>query len=631
MPIKKNIGPNIKSAAIKITFLSSAFIMAIILFIIAAGIANAQSGHMKLLAVSETSTGFNGSVVDLYLDIKPGSGRVFMDTFPAAKIDTQLSTRFAKDMACKYLNIDCSNLDFFYTIKANAPIIGGPSAGAAITVLTISLLGNMKFEDQTAITGTINSGYLIGPVGGIKEKIDAAKENGLKKVLVPLGERFVETENKTLDLVEYGDKIGIEVYEVGSIDDALYFYTGKKANATKMQLAVNEEYKSVMKDIGKKLCERSTMLKKELESFNMGNLSILTDKTSIEDKKKAENLTEEGLKAIDNEKYYSAASYCFGANVRFNSLILKTKNISVQDARDILESLSRNITQMEKNIEDIEIKTINDLQTYMIVKDRLDESKDYLNKSYEDLENKSANKSNLSEENIALAIERLNSAISWANFFGKNGQKFSLGEDELKVSCLNKISEAEEQYQYVDYLFKGLLDDVGREIQDAKEEYWKKDYIMCLYRAALAKAHIGVVSSSIGVKKEEVNIFFERKMEAAAKSIATQQQRGIFPILAYSYYEYGASLKERDIYSALLYEEYSLELSNLDIYFRPYKIKITRTSNDLMVFFSGMMIGIMLALLVIVISERKRRRGTYRPPLPHHKKLKFKFKHRAGL
>ena len=42
----------------------------------------ATQGHMKLLAVKETENGYEGGIADLYLEIKPGSGRVFLETFP---------------------------------------------------------------------------------------------------------------------------------------------------------------------------------------------------------------------------------------------------------------------------------------------------------------------------------------------------------------------------------------------------------------------------------------------------------------------------------------------------------------------------------------------------------------------
>ena len=133
----------------------------IVLFILLINlwVVDAKSGSMKLLAVSELENGsMDGSIADLYLDVQPGAGRVFIETVPLTKIDTQLSTRFAKDIACDYLDEGCENLDFFYSIRARTNIIGGPSAGAAISLLTISVLDDLENSEDTAITGTINSG-----------------------------------------------------------------------------------------------------------------------------------------------------------------------------------------------------------------------------------------------------------------------------------------------------------------------------------------------------------------------------------------------------------------------------------------------------------------------------------------
>ena len=152
--------------------------------------AAAKQGHMRLLAVTETSNGDVGGIADLFLEIKPGTGRVFLETFPLTKLDTQISTRFAKEIACDFLDANCGKYDFFYTITADSSIIGGPSAGSAIAVLTVSLIKDVPLNDEVAVTGTINSGGVIGPVGGIEAKIDAAEGVGMKKVLIPIGEYF---------------------------------------------------------------------------------------------------------------------------------------------------------------------------------------------------------------------------------------------------------------------------------------------------------------------------------------------------------------------------------------------------------------------------------------------------------
>ena len=211
----------------RINSVSWMLIVVMILSIAAVGSAAASQGSIKLLAVQQDEDGIKGSIADLHLEIKSGSGRVFVDTFPLTKIDTQVSTRFGKEIACNYLEIDCDRYDFFYTIRANSPIIAGPSAGAAITTLTISLLGRIPISTDVAITGTINSGGIIGPVGGVKEKIEAAAENGINKVLIPYGERyhqadsfgFVSTEETITDSDDDTIQDGEQSEEEGRDDD----------------------------------------------------------------------------------------------------------------------------------------------------------------------------------------------------------------------------------------------------------------------------------------------------------------------------------------------------------------------------------------------------------------------------
>ena len=86
---------------------------------------NSYNGeHIKLLAVSQTNGTFIGQTADLYMTVSPGEGDVFLDTFPLTKIDTQISTRFAEEIACREAKVDCSNYNFFYKIRASSPIIG---------------------------------------------------------------------------------------------------------------------------------------------------------------------------------------------------------------------------------------------------------------------------------------------------------------------------------------------------------------------------------------------------------------------------------------------------------------------------------------------------------------------------
>src|SRR3989338_2414827 len=140
-------------------------LVVVLLFLLGSSLALGISDevyHLKLLAVQETPTGYNGSDADLYLELKEGSGRVFLETSPLTKLDTQISTRFAKEIACSHFKLNCNQYDFIFTIKSDSNIIGGPSAGAAIAALTTIAVLDLDYDKDITLTGTINSGGTIG-------------------------------------------------------------------------------------------------------------------------------------------------------------------------------------------------------------------------------------------------------------------------------------------------------------------------------------------------------------------------------------------------------------------------------------------------------------------------------------
>ncbi|GIU69439.1 MAG: hypothetical protein KatS3mg002_0675 [Candidatus Woesearchaeota archaeon] len=207
-----------------------------------------ENGHIGLLTVSESENGSiqRGGIADLYLNIRPGSGRIYIDSFPLSRLDTQITMRFASELACDFLQIDCSNLDFFYTIRADSSMVGGPSAGAAATVLAIAMLDNQEIDQKTIMTGTINSGFLIGPVAGISEKTLAAEKHGYKKALIPKWDVTNDDLNKT----------GIQIIRVSRIEEALYEFTGKNYSKNYPEITPSDEYLKIMKLIAIDICSK---------------------------------------------------------------------------------------------------------------------------------------------------------------------------------------------------------------------------------------------------------------------------------------------------------------------------------------------------------------------------------------
>ncbi|BFU96193.1 MAG: Exported protein [Nitrospira sp.] len=98
----------------------------------------------------------------------------------------------------------------------------GPSGGAAMAVGFIALFKGDRVQRGIAITGTLESDGRIGAVGGIPDKIRAAKREGYHTVLIPGG----QIHDAGWNLNELALRLNIAVKEVGTVDEAYHLMTG---------------------------------------------------------------------------------------------------------------------------------------------------------------------------------------------------------------------------------------------------------------------------------------------------------------------------------------------------------------------------------------------------------------------
>ena len=107
------------------------------------------------------------------------------------------------------------NQDIHIHVPAGAIPKDGPSAGATIAIALISLFTNRPARRDVAVTGELTLSGRVLPVGGIKEKILAARRAGVKTVIIPHRNK-VDIENLPEDF-----KQDLEILFMEKIEDVI--------------------------------------------------------------------------------------------------------------------------------------------------------------------------------------------------------------------------------------------------------------------------------------------------------------------------------------------------------------------------------------------------------------------------
>jgi ATP-dependent Lon protease len=133
------------------------------------------------------------------------------------KESVQAAEFFIRSKALSFgLNpIDLEKIDVHVHVPEGATPKDGPSAGVAMVTSIVSALTDIKVRSTVAMTGEITLRGRVLPIGGLKEKLLAAKRGGIKTVLIPI--------DNQKDLIEIPDNIKdeITIIPVSRIDEVI--------------------------------------------------------------------------------------------------------------------------------------------------------------------------------------------------------------------------------------------------------------------------------------------------------------------------------------------------------------------------------------------------------------------------
>jgi ATP-dependent Lon protease len=134
-------------------------------------------------------TPVGGEILFIEATRVPGSGRLILtgQLGDVMKESAQAALSIVKNQSVS-LGIDpglFEKSDIHIHVPAGAVPKDGPSAGVGMVMALVSLLTERAIPGDTAMTGEISLRGLVLPVGGIKEKVIAAAQAGIKRVILP--------------------------------------------------------------------------------------------------------------------------------------------------------------------------------------------------------------------------------------------------------------------------------------------------------------------------------------------------------------------------------------------------------------------------------------------------------------
>lgn len=175
----------------------------------------AEVGIVRGLAWTEVG----GDTLQIEVNSMPGKGNLQLTgkLGDVMKESAQIALSFVRSIVEEQL-VSAAYFeahDFHLHVPEGAVPKDGPSAGITMATAFYSVVTGIAVQADVAMTGEVSLRGRVLPIGGLKEKLLAAKQAGIKKVLIP-------QENER-DLAEISEEItaGMEIVPVAKMNEVL--------------------------------------------------------------------------------------------------------------------------------------------------------------------------------------------------------------------------------------------------------------------------------------------------------------------------------------------------------------------------------------------------------------------------
>ncbi len=164
-------------------------------------------------------TSVGGDTLEIEVNMMPGTGKLKLTgkLGDVMKESANIAYSYVRMIAPEH-GIDKKTFtenDFHLHVPEGAVPKDGPSAGVTMATALFSAITGKKVNSDVAMTGEVTLRGNVLPIGGLKEKILAARLFGIKKVLVP------EDNEPDVEEIEEEIKQGIDIVYVNSMKEVL--------------------------------------------------------------------------------------------------------------------------------------------------------------------------------------------------------------------------------------------------------------------------------------------------------------------------------------------------------------------------------------------------------------------------